>query len=61
MPDQKGKKEMTLNVDPVTVAVGLAIFGWIFRVDRKLTKLETWIKSCSYCRESLKPNDERKP
>ena len=54
-------KTMTVNVDPATIAIGLFMVGWIFRVDRKLTKIETWIKSCSYCRDSLKPNDERKP
>ncbi len=51
---------MTVNVDPATVAIGLFLVGWVFRVDRKLTRLETWIKSCSYCRKSLKPDDDSK-
>jgi len=51
---------MTYNIDPVTVAVGLGIFGWIFRVDRKITKLETWFKSCKTCRQNVHPDNPEK-
>ncbi len=53
---------MTLNIDPGTITIGIFIFAWIVRVDRKITKLETWIRSCKYCRDSLdlKTNDKSK-
>lgn len=49
---------MTFNVDPVIGSIGIAIFSWIFRVDRKITKLEAWIKACKTCRENVHPNNK---
>lgn len=49
---------MTLNIDPATIVLGIFVVGWIFRVDRKLTRIETWVKSCKFCRESLRPSDD---
>lgn len=51
---------MTFNLDPGLIVVGIAIFGWIFRVDRKITKLETWFKSCKTCRQNVHPNGDEK-
>lgn len=51
---------MTFNVDPGTIALGIFVVTWIFRVDRKLTKIETWIKACKFCRESVHPNGKEK-
>jgi len=42
--------------DPIIVVVGVGIFAWIVRVDRKITKFETWFKSCKTCRENVHPN-----
>ena len=51
---------LNFNIDPVTVTIGGFIIIWIFRVDRKITRLETWIKSCGYCRKELKPGNDEK-
>lgn len=49
---------MTFNLDPVVTSLGIVIFSWIFRVDRKITKIETWIKACKTCRENVRPNSK---
>ena len=51
---------MIYQVDPAMIAVGLAIFAWVVRVDRKITKFEAWFKSCKTCRENVHPNGDYK-
>lgn len=45
---------MTVNVDPVTITISAFAFAWIFRVDRKITKIETMLNDCMFCRKSLR-------
>lgn len=47
---------MTFNIDPSVIALGFGMFAWVFRVDRKITKLEAWIKACKTCRDNVHPN-----
>jgi hypothetical protein len=48
---------MTINIDPVTLTISVAILGWVFRVDRKITKIETLLHSCKFCRSSLEATE----
>jgi len=51
---------MILPFDGIATAFGVLIFAWIVRVDRKITKFETWFKSCKTCRENVHPNGNGK-